>query len=100
MKLFAIRRRDGWDCADSLAATAEISARVGDEEMPEHVRWIRSYVVQEASGDLGTICIYEASSMDAIREHAKRVRMPANEINEVVDTVVIRPDPARAVPAA
>jgi sporulation protein YlmC with PRC-barrel domain len=100
MKLYAIRRRDGWDCADSLARTAEISARIGNEEMPEHVRWIRSYVVQEESGNLGTICIYEGSSMDAVREHARRVNMPATEINEIVDTVIIRPDPAKAVAAA
>lgn len=96
MKLFAIRRRNGWTCAESLAATAEVSARIGDEDMPELVRWIRSYVVKEQNGDLGTICIYEATNDDAIREHARRVNMPADEIEEIVDTVIIRPDPAKA----
>jgi hypothetical protein len=96
MKLFAIRRRNGWTCAESLGATAEVSARVGNEEMPDRIRWIRSYVVREHDGELGTICIYEAADEAAIREHALRVNMPADEIDEIVDTVVIRPDPVKA----
>jgi hypothetical protein len=97
MKLYAIRRRGGWNEADQLEATAKISLQVGDEEMPDDIRWIRSYVVHEPDGSLGTICIYEASSPEKIREHADRVDMPATEIYEIADTVVIRPDP---VPAA
>lgn len=96
MKLYMIRRRNGWTCAESLAGTAEISARIGNDEMPNDVRWIRSYVVNEENGDLGTVCIYEATSPDAIREHARRVNMPADEIAEVADTVIIRPDPVNA----
>jgi hypothetical protein len=64
--------------------------------MSEDVRWIRSYVVREPDGSLGTICIYEASSPEKIREHAMRSDMPATEIFEVEDTVVIRPDPVVA----
>jgi hypothetical protein len=93
MQLYAIRRRDGWTTPEALQATAARSKQVGDEEMSADVRWIRSYVVQEADGGLGTICIYEASSPDKIREHAARVGMPADEITEVVDTVLVRPDP-------
>ena len=65
--------------------------------MSDDIRWIRSYVVREPDGGLGTICIYQASTSEKIQEHASRVDMPATEIFEVVDTVVIRPDP---VPAA
>jgi hypothetical protein len=68
-----------------------IAARVSDD-----IRWIRSYVVRESDGGLGTICIYEASSPEKIREHASRVDMPAVEILEVADTVVVRPDPVAA----
>jgi hypothetical protein len=93
MKLYAIRRRNGWSCAEALSATAKVSAAVGNEEMPHLVRWIRSYVVKEANGDLGTVCIYQAVNADAIREHAKRVNMPADEICEVAETVIVRPDP-------
>jgi hypothetical protein len=50
-------------------------------------------VIGEPGGTLGTVCIYQASGIEAIRDHAKRVGMPADEILEVADTVVIRPDP-------
>jgi uncharacterized protein DUF4242 len=96
MQLYAIRRRDGWTTPEALQATAARSRQVGDEEMSADVRWIRSYVVQEDDGALGTVCIYQASSPEKIREHAARVGMPADEINAVVDTVLVRPDPVPA----
>ena len=65
----------------------------GLNEMSDNIRWIRSYVVQEDDGTLGTVCIYQASSPEAIRDHASRVGMPADDINPVADTVIIRPDP-------
>ena len=93
MKLYAIRRHSGWQAPNEVQATAAKSLHVGDEEMSEDIRWIRSYVVHEEDGSLGTICIYEASSPEKIREHAMRSDMPATEIFEVADTVIIRPDP-------
>ena len=96
MKLYVIRRRGGWDSAEAVQATAALSLRVGDEEMSDDIRWIRSYVVHEPDGSLGTVCIYEASSPEKIREHASRSDMPATEIFEVADTVVVRPDPVAA----
>jgi hypothetical protein len=96
MELYAIRRKSGWDGPAALEKAAAISARIGDEEMPSDIRWIRSYVVHEEDGTLGTICIYEASSPEKIREHAERVGMPATEISAVADTVVVRPDPVAA----
>ena len=92
MQLYAIRRRNGWQDGDDLMAAAECSTAEG-EKMPEDVRWIRSYVLAEEDGTLGTICIYEASSPEKIREHAVRVGMPADEISVVADTDVVRPDP-------
>jgi hypothetical protein len=97
MKLYTIRRRDGWTTPEKLQASAERSRQVGDEEMSADIRWIRSYVVHEESGGLGTICIYQASSPEKIREHAARVGMPADEITEVADTVIVRPDPVPAL---
>jgi hypothetical protein len=99
MKLYAIRRNDGWASPEEVQATAAKSLHVGDDEMSEDIRWIRSYVVHEPDGRLGTICIYEASSPEKIREHAFRSDMPATEIFEVADTVVVRPDPVAAAAA-
>lgn len=94
MQLYAIIRRDGFADEPDLQAAAARSTRVGDEEMPDDIRWIRSYVLNEASGKVGTLCIYEASSPEAIREHATRATLPVDEIVAIAETVVVRPDPA------
>ena len=93
MQLYAILRRDGWTSPDDLRAAAERSSRIGNEEMVDDVRWIRSYVLAEDAGSLGTVCIYQATGPEAIREHATRAGLPVSEIIEVVDTVLVRPDP-------
>jgi hypothetical protein len=61
--------------------------------MADQVRWIRSYVLDEGGGAVGTICIYEASSPEAIRKHASLAELPVNEVVPLVDTVIVRPDP-------
>jgi Nickel responsive protein SCO4226-like len=93
MQLYNIRRRNGWKDADELNAAAARSTAEG-EKMSEDVRWIRSYVLAEEDGSLGTLCVYEGSSPEKIREHASRAGMPADEISLVADTVLVRPDPA------
>jgi hypothetical protein len=62
--------------------------------MPNDIRWIRSYVLSEESGALGTVCIYEARSEDAIRKHAAAADLAVTEIIPIADTVIVRPDPA------
>jgi hypothetical protein len=96
MKTYVILRRDGWRTGADLEAAAAKSTQVGDEEMSDDIRWIRSYVLGEDSGSLGTVCIYQASSPEKIREHAERAGLPVDEIVEVADTVIVRPDPAAA----
>jgi len=98
MHLYVIRRRSGWSSPEELQAAAARSRQVGDEEMSEDIRWIRSYVLEEGEG-LGTVCIYQASSPEKIREHAERAGLPVDEIVKVADTVIVRPDPAPAAAA-
>src|SRR5205823_14362063 len=89
MDLYVILRRSGWRSADDLALAAARSGQVGDDEMPDEVRWIRSYVLDEGAGSVGTVCIYEATSPDALRKHASLADLPADEIIRVVDTVLV-----------
>lgn len=96
MQLYAIMRRDGFVDGPDLEAAATRSTRIGDEEMPADIRWIRSYVLDEPGGAVGTLCIYEASSPEAIREHAARAALPVDEIVAIANTVVVRPDPQPA----
>lgn len=93
MNLYVIRRPNVGRTVEDVQAAAARSRQVGDEEMSVDIRWIRSYVVHEADGGLGTFCIYEASSPEKIREHAARAGIPASDIFGVADTVVVRPDP-------
>lgn len=94
MQLYAIMRRGGFVDGPDLQAAAARSTRVGNEEMADQVRWIRSYVLNEPDGRVGTVCIYEAVSPEAIQEHASRAELPVDEIVAIADTVVVRPDPA------
>jgi hypothetical protein len=96
MKLYAILRRSGWRSGAELEEAAARSTRVGNEEMPDEVRWIRSYVLDEGAGSVGTVCLYEATSPEAIRKHASLADLPVDEIIAVDDTVVVREDPQPA----
>jgi hypothetical protein len=96
MKTYVILRRGGWRSGEELEQAAARSTAVGDSEMSDDIRWIRSYVLAEEDGGLGTVCIYQASSPEKIREHATRAGLPADEIIEVADTVLVRPDPTPA----
>jgi len=93
METFVIFRRSAWESTEELEAAAAVSGRVGDEEMSDQVRWIRSYVLDEEDGTVGTVCIYQAVDEDAIMEHAQRAELPADEVIPVADTVIVRDDP-------
>lgn len=96
MDTYVILRRQGWRSPDDLQAAAERSRQVGDEQMSDDIRWIRSYVLEEGGSTVGTVCVYQASSEEAIREHASRADLPVDEVIRVADTVLVRPDPEPA----
>ncbi len=96
MDTFVILRRSGWRSPDDLQAAAGRSRQVGDDEMSDDIRWIRSYVLEEGDSAVGTVCIYQASSPEAIREHASRADLPVDEVIRLADTVIMRPDPEPA----
>ena len=100
METYAIRRKQAWSSPEELQGVAKRSKEVADNDFPADIRWIRSYVLAEEDGTLGSVCIYQATSPQAIRDHAERVGMPADEIWPVADTVVIRPDPVAEATAA
>lgn len=96
MELYMVRRREAWSTPAELEQAAARSTDVASSDFPDSISWIRSYVIEETDGGLGTVCIYQASDPDAVRAHADRVGMPADEVLRVADTVVVRPDPAVA----
>ena len=94
MDTYVILRRNGWATPADLEKAAARSTKVGDEDMPEDIRWSRSYVLDEGDGAVGTVCIYQATSPEAIREHARCADLPVDEIIPIADTVIVREDPA------
>lgn len=93
MNTYAILRRSGWRSPAEFESAGGRSTEVG-EQMADQVRAIRSYVLEEGGGSVGTVCIYEATGEAAIREHAERAGLPADEVIAVADTVIVRPDPS------
>ena len=96
MNTYVILRRSGWKSTRELQEAADRSRAVGDEQMSDDIRAVRFYVLKEDDGSVGSVCIYRASSPEAIREHASRADLPLDEIIPVADTVVVRPDSENA----
>ena len=95
MDTYVILRGSGWRSPGDLQEAAARSTAEG-ERMSDDIRWIRSYVLEEDGGSVGTVCIYQASSEDAIRKHASAADLPVDEVIKVADTVLVRPDPTPA----
>jgi hypothetical protein len=93
---YVILRRTGWRSPEDLQEAAARSLAVATDDFPQDIRWIRSYVLEEGGGSVGTVCVYEASSPEAIRAHARSAGLPVDEIIPLADTVVVNPDPAPA----
>lgn len=97
-RVYLIRRRNFWSSAAALDRSAALSRRIGDEQMASEVSWLHSYAVRESDGTLGTVCLYQAVSPAALRDHARRCAMPADQIVAVLGRIVYRDDP-RSQPA-
>src|SRR4051812_47337248 len=100
LKLYAIRRKQAWKSPAEVEGVAARSKRVADDDFPQDIRWIRSYVIAEEDGPLEDVFFYQATSPEALCRHAHRVGFPADEILDIADTVVIRPDPVKEPAAA
>jgi len=93
METFVVLRRGAWKSEEELDDAAALSLRVADDDMSDQLRWIRSYVISEEDGTLGTVCIYQAVDEDAVMEHSQRAELPVDEVLPVVNTMIIRDDP-------
>jgi DNA-binding CsgD family transcriptional regulator len=90
LRSFVTMRRGGWQSEEDVRVSAK--AAIAEARRMGDVRWVRSYVLAEPDGRVGTVCHYRASSPERIREHAKRVDIPVDDIVEVADLVVMLPD--------
>jgi hypothetical protein len=97
-QVWLVRRRGFWKTAAELERSAAASRRVGEEDMPTRVCWLRSYAVHESDGTLGSVCLFQSVDAAALREHARRAGLPADEITPVLGCHVLR-DAAPGLPA-
>ena len=78
MPRYIVERNVGLLTAEEKEAVGRKSVQVLDGM--EDVVWIKSYV-SDSEGKI--YCEYDAPSPEAIREHARRVGIPADKISEV-----------------
>lgn len=94
MDLYAIFRRNGWNWSEVEAADDRSNTEL--EQRSDTVRKIRSYLLEEPNGRVGAICLYQATSPEAVREHAAAAGLPCDEVVRVAAIDVKRPDPELA----
>jgi hypothetical protein len=90
VKTYVVLRRRGWRTIDDLREAAK-RAESAVEHAPDDVSWIRSYLLAESDGSVGTLCVYRATSPEAVRAHAARAGLPVHEIVAVAETLVVEP---------
>jgi hypothetical protein len=89
---YVILRRSGWKSPQELEEAAARSTAEGDKR--DDVSWIRSYVLEEGGSTVGTVCIYQATSEQAIRDHSDAAQLPVDEVVKIADLVKVREDPS------
>lgn len=89
MQTFLVRRRAVAASASELDAALMRLRRFEDvAPAPRAVRWLHSYALREAQGGFGLACVFQAESMEALREHARVTRLPADEVTPLLGRVV------------
>jgi hypothetical protein len=90
MMVYLIRRRNFWQTPAEFERSVPVLRFVGEEELADDVKWLRTYAVKESDGTLGALCLYQAVDAAALRQHAVRAGIPADEIIPVVGHIVFR----------
>jgi uncharacterized protein DUF4242 len=99
MNKYVIVRRSAWADAAALERAASRASRVCIEDMPERVRWLRTYICEEDDGTLAGVCVYEASDPEALREHARRAKLACDLVLPIARTVLIDDEAPESQPA-
>ena len=92
MALFAVRRRCCWADLMALETSFRKSSNLVERDMPGKVRLIRSYVIEEFDGRLGTVCVLEGDNLKLVAEHATKVGIRCDEISPIAVTMIARAD--------
>jgi len=86
MQTYLVVRRSAWLSEQAQREADARSAEAADAF--EDIACVYSYVLEECDRTLGSICIVEASSPEAVRRHAAAADLPVDEIVRVAATGV------------
>ena len=92
MQTYVVVRRSAWPTADEQRE-ADIRSTFEAARMADDIACITSYVLEESDRTLGSVCIFRASSPEAVRRHAAAADLPVGEIVKVIATAPAHPDP-------
>jgi hypothetical protein len=89
-RVHLVRRRGAWPTPADFDRGTAAARHVAEDEMPREVSWLRSYTVREADGSLGSVCLYQGLTPQAVHRHAERAGLPADDIRPVLGRIVFR----------
>lgn len=92
-RVHLIRRRSAWNGDAEVERAAAAARHVADIDMPLQVSWLRSHIVNEHDGALGSVCLFQAIDTEALTGHAQRAGLPVDEIVPVLGRIVFRQEP-------
>ena len=92
MQTYVVVRRSAWPTADEQRE-ADIRSAFEAARMADDIACITSYVLEESDRSLGSVCVFRASSPEAVRRHAAAADLPVGEIVKVIATAPAHPDP-------
>ncbi len=84
MQTYLVVRRSAWP-SKRRQRDAEARSAAEAVRMPDDIASIRSYVLEERDRTIGSVCIFRASSPEAVRRHAAAADLPVDEIVRVAD---------------
>src|SRR5262249_61389205 len=90
MQRYLVVRRPAWP-PDEARQEAYARSTAEAVRMAEEIASVRSYALEERDHTIGSVCIYEAASPEAVRRHAAAAGLPVDEIVRVADVTVGEP---------
>lgn len=89
MQTYLVVRRSAW-VSEEAQRDANARSATEAQRMAENIAFIYSYLLEERDRTLGSVCIFRASSPEAVRRHATAAELPVDEIVRVADAVRVR----------
>jgi hypothetical protein len=89
VQTYLVVRRSAWP-SQREQRDAEARSTAEALHMIDDIASIQSYVLEERDRTIGSVCIFRASSPEAVRRHAAAAELPVDEIVRVADAVPLR----------